>query len=605
MRNLPFAFLSASILLLTNCIQSKEEVATPNVVFILTDDQGWGDFGFNGNNNINTPVLDSLATQSVRFSNFYVSPLSSTTRAGVLTGRDHIKTGALFVTRASENMDDRETTIAEMMKAGGYSTGCFGKWHNGAHYPQDPNGQGFDEFFGFCAGHLTNYFNPLLQHNQEQVNPNGYITDILTDKAIGFIDEKLSAGEPYFCYIPYNAPHAPYQVPDEYYDKYKHLKKDSLDMLPAVYAMCENVDHNIGRIMTKLEQTNSLENTIIVFMTDNGPNNYRYNGGMRGKKGMIYEGGIKVPLLVYWKGHIEPTETDLAASYIDVMPTILDLCGVAVPENREKKLDGVSLKPILASGLNADTKQAEELSKLLSSRYLFTHKSQSDTELNPYEGLVFNQRYKMLAFKDGRRELYDKEEDSYENKDIAAENRELLYEMNQQYEMWFEEASKQYAESAKRQTKVGLIDSPVVLYAHEGQMNGRVRYFRNIHGWAGDWFADVAPQDEVFWDIDVSKDSNYEIFLEYTNRLEEPLEVSVCIEDSLDSLKAFVESFTPKAMPSYDRVERVEAYEQTWNTVSLGRMNLSKGEHRVMLDFSSNKDLAEGVVEIKSVILKQ
>ncbi len=600
MEKLPFAILSASTLLMTNCTQADKENLPPNVVFILTDDQGWGDFGFNGNDQINTPVLDSLASESASFSNFYVSPLSSTTRAGVLTGRDHIKTGALFVTRASENMDDKEITIAEVLKGNGYNTGCFGKWHNGAHYPQDPNGQGFDEFYGFCAGHLTNYFNPILQHNQEQVNAKGYITDILTDKAISFIDSRLAEGKPYFCYIPYNAPHAPYQVPDEYYNKYIHLKKDSLDMIPAVYAMCENVDHNIGRIMAKLEESNSLDNTIVVFMTDNGPNDYRYNGGMRGKKGMTYEGGIKVPLLVYWKGHIQPAEIEPTASYIDVMPTILDLCGATLPETKDKRLDGLSLKNIISKDQNQD----EDLIDNLSSRNLFTHRSYSDTDLNPYEGAVFNQRYKMLAFKDGRRELYDKENDYNETKDISTDNAELLNEMNQAYESWFAEASKQYQASVERQTKVGLIDSPVVLYAHEGQMNGRVRYFRNIHGWAGDWFADVAPGDDVFWDIEVLKDSEYEIFLEYTNRQSRPLEVVVSLSDSEKSHNVLMYPYTPEAVPSHDRVERVEAYEQTWNTISLGRMNLARGPHRVMLDFSSNKNIEKGDVEIKSVILK-
>ncbi len=600
MEKLSLAVLSASTLLFSNCIQSKKEVANPNVVFILTDDQGWGDFGFNGNDQINTPVLDSLASKSVSFSNFYVSPLSSTTRAGVLTGRDHIKTGALFVTRASENMDDNETTIAEVLKENGYSTGCFGKWHNGAHYPQDPNGQGFDEFYGFCAGHLTNYFNPILQHNQDQVNPEGYITDILTDRAIDFIDNRVAEGKPYFCYIPYNAPHAPYQVPDEYYDKYKHLAKDSSDMIPAVYAMCENIDHNIGRIMAKLEETNSLENTIIVFMTDNGPNDYRYNGGMRGKKGMTYEGGIKVPLLVYWKGQTQASEIDHNTSYIDVMPTVLELCGVALPQNKDKSIDGLSLKKLMSK----DVKQAENLSYILSTRNLFTHRSQSDTELNPYEGIVFNQRYKMLTFKDGRVELYDKAQDPSESIDISTENEELLNEMNEAYQTWFAEASRQYATSVERQTKVGLIDSPVVLYAHEGQMNGRVRYFRNIHGWAGDWFADVDSDDEVFWDIDVLRDSDYEILLEYTNRQKSPLEVSVSLSDSTKSQNVLIEPFTPEAITSLDRVERVEAYEQTWNTISLGRMNLAKGPHRVMLDFSSNKNIEKGDIEIKSVILK-
>ena len=149
-------------------------------------------------------------------------------------------------------MDSREQTLAEVFKANGYATGCFGKWHNGAHYPQDPNGQGFDEFIGFCAGHLTNYFDSRLQHNQEFFSAEGYITDVLTDSAIEFIDRSVASQKPFFCYVPYNAPHSPYQVPDEYYEKYASQDIVGDDMTAAVYAMCENLDFNIGRLLSHL-----------------------------------------------------------------------------------------------------------------------------------------------------------------------------------------------------------------------------------------------------------------------------------------------------------------------------------------------------------------
>ena len=193
----------------------------PNVILIMTDDQGWGDLGFHGNDSIYTPNIDQLARNSARFERFYVSPVCAPTRASLLTGRYHLRTGTSWVTHRKEVMRQQEITIAELLKREGYSTGCFGKWHNGEQYPNDPIGQGFDTFVGFKAGHWNNYFNTTLSHDEESLETSGFITDVLTDAAIQFMEENQN--DPFFCYIPYNAPHSPFQLPNKYFDKYKVL----------------------------------------------------------------------------------------------------------------------------------------------------------------------------------------------------------------------------------------------------------------------------------------------------------------------------------------------------------------------------------------------
>ena len=267
---------------------------SPNVIVILSDDQGWGDLSIHGNPYLETPHIDQLAHNGLQHTNFYVNPLCAPTRASLLTGRYNLRTGTRWVSSGLENMRPEEFTLAELFKSANYATGCFGKWHNGAHYPFHPNQQGFDEFIGFCAGHWNNYFNTTLEHNGEEYSTEGYITDVLTDEAITFIEKNQQ--QPFFCYLPYNVPHGPFQVGDTYYDKYYAMldtmqHEQERQKLAAVYGMCENLDDNVGRIVSTLDSLSLLENTIIIYLTDNGPNGSRYNGGMRGTKGSTHEGG--------------------------------------------------------------------------------------------------------------------------------------------------------------------------------------------------------------------------------------------------------------------------------------------------------------------------
>lgn len=325
----------------------------PNIVMILADDQGWGDLSINGNTNLSTPSIDSIAKDGALFDYFYVCPVCAPTRAEMLTGRYHPRGGVRGVSRGQERLNPDESTLAESLNAAGYATGLFGKWHNGTQHPYHPNSQGFDEFYGFTSGHWGNYFDPMLEHNGEIVRGEGFIIDDLTMHALDFIQEKKD--EPFFCYLAYNTPHSPFQVPDKFYDKFRdqtfdmsHRNPDveNIDKTRAALAMVENIDWNVGRILQRLKETGNDRNTIVIYFSDNGPNSWRWNGDMKGRKGSTDEGGVRVPCFVKWpEGIAAGTRVSPISGTIDFLPTLLELTGVS--RVGDKPLDGRSVAPLL------------------------------------------------------------------------------------------------------------------------------------------------------------------------------------------------------------------------------------------------------------------
>jgi arylsulfatase A-like enzyme len=259
----------------------------PNIVVILTDDQGWGDLSLHGNPNLSTPRIDDLARQGAQIEHFYVCPVCSPTRAEFLTGRYHTRMGVFSTSAGGERFDADETTIADVFRGAGYATAAFGKWHNGMQHPYHPNARGFDDFYGFCSGHWGHYFSPMLEHNGRIVQGDGFLVDDLTGHAIEFIHDQK--GKPFFVYLPLNTPHSPMQVPDKYWDRFKekeivpdpapeNQKDVQLQHTRAALAMCENIDDNVGRILDYLERSKLADNTIVVYFCDNGPNGKRFNG---------------------------------------------------------------------------------------------------------------------------------------------------------------------------------------------------------------------------------------------------------------------------------------------------------------------------------------
>jgi len=567
MITLPIWILSSSC--------NNETVPTkPNILLIITDDQGWGDLSYHGNELIDTPHIDSLAAQSVVFDRFYVSPVCAPTRASLLTGRYHPATGTTWVTNRMEVMREDEITIAEMLQSAGYRTGLFGKWHQGKQFPHDPVGQGFEEFLGFTEGHLNNYFDGKLTHNFEEVAFKGYLPDFLTEKAIAYMNQET----PFFTMIAYNTPHSPFQVPDQYFDKYK--AKGLNDKDASIYGMLENIDDNVGRLMSFLEQSGKLENTIVIFMTDNGPNGVRYNGGMKGIKGHLDEGGVRVPFFmrIPGKGHlmIKPW-----AAHIDVLPTLVDLLEIEVPSDIE--IHGKSLLPLI------------EQNGKWEDRYFFTHHVNLDFDTIP--GAIRNQRY-LLTLQKNKKELYDLGNDYSQTQNIIEENRRLLAEMERKYLEWFRDITKTGVEPPKIQVGHPSVPS-VELPASDAKKEGGVS-FKGKMGWANDWFVGFSSEsDHVYWELESVKMSEYEIFAQLSNT--GPLEIILGLNGE-ELRTEIAETHVAELIPSPDRIPRGEVYEKNWSLVYLGKSRFEKGDMNLKLRINGK---GETGFELKSIILKK
>jgi len=565
---------------------SPPQKSKPNVLLILTDDQGWGDVRSHGNEKIDTPVLDKLAGEGARFDRFYVSPVCAPTRASILTGRYHLRTGTSWVTHTLETVRSEEITIAEILKQAGYVTGCFGKWHNGAHYPNHPNGQGFDEFFGFCGGHWCNYFDTQLEHNGKMVQTTGYIADVLTDKAIEFIEKNKK--RPFLCYIPYNTPHSPFQVPDRYFDKYKKRGFDNRDA--CIYGMVENIDDNVGRLLAKLDKLKLADNTIVIFVTDNGPNGKRYNGNMKGAKGSPHEGGVRVPLFVRWPGHIQAgiTVKPLTA-HIDLLPTIVELCSLPAPKTLP--LDGISLVPLL-KGKTQEWPQ----------RKLFTIHTVLGRIEKGYVA-VRTPRYRLVKERKDW-ELYDMIADPNQKKDIAAENPKVLGKLRSAWEAWIKDVTGTGV--GRHPVPVGYPEWPVVqMPAPDCYIEGKIRF--NCHiGWATDWVTNWRnTQDYVWWDIDVVKGGRFEVTLLYTCPAQD-VGSKVCVQVGERRVVGVVEkAHDPELTPSPDRVESRgnSPYEKVWAPLKLGTIKLDKG--RARLKVQALTKAGKQVFDLKAVRLRR
>ena len=299
----------------------------PNIILVMTDDQGYGDLGVHGNDQIETPNLDRFANDSQRMERFYVNPLCTPTRASLMTGRYYLRTGILHTSRGAAKMHGDEVTIAELLKNSGYRTGLFGKWHLGDNYPMRPQDQGFEETLIHKSGGIgqapdtdANYFNPILWRNGNVVKGDGYCTDLFFGAAIQFL--RSDSEKPFFMYIAPNVPHTPLDIARAYSQPFLDWGLDP--RTAAIYGMLKNLDDNFGALLQAIDEEGLVEETLIIFMTDNGPTRGRYNAGLRGAKGSVYEGGIRVPFYVRWPSQIEAGRSiDKIAAHFDVLPSLL------------------------------------------------------------------------------------------------------------------------------------------------------------------------------------------------------------------------------------------------------------------------------------------
>ncbi len=551
-----------------------QEDRLPNILLILTDDQGWGDVGFHDNDVVNTPHLDQLAQESTEFTRFYVSPVCAPTRASLLTGRYHLATGVTWVTHRKEVMRASEVTLAEFLKASGYRTGLFGKWHNGKQYPHDPNGQGFDEFLGFKEGHLNNYFDATLAHNQDLVATQGYLPDVLTDSAIAFMEKE----GPFFCYLAYNTPHSPFQVSNEYFLPYKDQGLD--DKNAAIYGMVTNIDHNVGRLLKALLRLDKEQETLVIFLSDNGPNGHRYNGGFKGIKAHVDEGGVRVPFLMRYpaRGWNKGTKVTSMAAHIDLFPTLVELIGIPVPDSLE--IHGKSLV------------SAIEREEIDTSRYFFTHQVRRTFDTLP--GAVRDERY-LLTLKPSDTALYDLHDDPYQQTDLSDAMPQRVTTLARKYLDWFLEATKKGI--TPESVEIGNTSTSIEFPASEIFSRTRTQ-FKGKEGWANDYLVDWEDGGRASWRLMSGSSREYEVILQASYQASSGSNLKINIGDKELELD-ITQSRVKEPVESPDRVKRGEVYEYRWPGISLGTVVITKGVHDLALTATNPEDL-----EVKSISLK-
>jgi arylsulfatase A len=543
--------------------ETRAKAQKPNILLILADDMGWGDLGCHGNDKLATPALDKLQKQSVELEHFYVSPVCSPTRASLLTGRHHFRLRVLNTTSGLETLHGEEVTLAEALKPAGYVSGCFGKWHNGANHPTTARGQGFDEFFGFVGGFFSNYFDPALEHDGVTAARKGFITDVLANSAMAFIEKHQA--QPFFCYVPFNAPHSPMQAPEDLFAKYSALGFEP--KTAAVYAMIENLDANVGRMLAKLDSLDLAENTIVMFFSDNGPNTPRFNGGMRGGKGSLFEGGQRVPCFIRWPGKLEAgMRVPQIAQHVDVLPTLLDLAGVPLPQTQP--LDGVSLAPLLRGEA---VKWPERL------LFEVTGRGGKDGTIIPkYPGTVRSDTHRWVH--DNKQEmLFDLRSDPGEKNNIAAQQPEIAATLSKAYDAWFADAIASTQGKVQRfPITLGEATELLVSFA---TLEGGAKFFGQ--GWDNDWAVFPTHTSTITWNLEAPAAGTYEVTALHT--AQEPggkIKVTAGEQVIETTLTA---AHNPPEIPRRDLVPRWEVPDKIFLPLKLGTLRVSGGLQRLQI----------------------
>ncbi len=482
----------------------------PNIVIFLADDAGWGDYSHNGNQMVRTPNIDSIAKGGVTLDRFYVSPVCSPTRAEFLTGRYHPRGGVRGVSTGQERLDLSEKTLADAFKAAGYATGAFGKWHNGSQWPYHPMARGFDEYFGHSSGHWGEYFDAPLEHNGKMIKTEGYIVDVCTDRAIDFIERNHN--KPFLCYVPFTTPHSPWAVPEKDWARFKNKPvtqtatnpdQENADHTRCALAMIENQDWNVGRVLAKLAQHGLAENTIVFFFSDNGPNSFRWTGGMKGRKGSTDEGGIRAPGFIRWPAKIPAGQTVLPISgAIDLLPTLTSLAGVA--RVGTKPLDGRDLSPLL---FKPDSTWPD---RMIVSTW--------NNNIS-----IRTQRHRL----DAQGELFDMKNDPGQTTPITAREPAVAAELRAAAKAWREDVlgdrpgkggAKRAAGNAvdPRPLTVGYREFPItMLPARDGEPRGNVKRSSNAPN--SSYFVNwKSRDDQMEWLLDVNTAGKYAVTIDYT-----------------------------------------------------------------------------------------
>ncbi len=443
-------------ILIALCLAASVFGEVPNIILIITDDQGYAPVGAHGHPWIHTPNMDKLHDAGTSFDRFLVSPTCSPTRAAIMSGRNPMKNGITHTILERERMALSTVTLPQVLAKAGYKSGIFGKWHLGDEEEYQPGSRGFDEVFihgaggigqaypGSCADAPGNkYFDPVIRHNGRFVKTKGFCTDVFFNKATGWISTMKDADEPFFAYIATNAPHDPYLAPPDSKKRFLDMGFNSQEA--GFYGMIENIDDNLGKLMAKMDEWDLWKDTVFIFMSDNGMaggvgdsrkvlgqdtdgNKLKgFNAGMKGYKGSLDEGGARVPFFIRWDGRTEAGKTvGEVVAHIDLLPTLAGLAGVGFPE---EQVEGRDFWHLVISG------KAE-----WPERYLFDHRARWDTGKNPddFKWMTFSVRgpkYRLV----GKNQLYDMDADPGQRTNIAEYQPGIVKEMLNAYEIFWDE----------------------------------------------------------------------------------------------------------------------------------------------------------------------
>ncbi len=413
--------------------------AKPNIIIVMPDDVGYGDFSCHGNPIVKTPHVDAFREQSVRFTNFHVSPTCAPTRAALLTGRHEFKSGVTHTINERERLSLKATTLAQVLKSSGYATGIFGKWHLGDEEAYQPERRGFDETYIHGAGGIgqsypgscgdapgNTYFSPAVRHNGVFEKTDGYCTDVFFNQALRWIDARRKTDAPFFAYITPNAAHTPLQCPEEYA---KRHAGEGTEKVARFYGMIENIDDNFGRLTAALKEWGIERDTLVIFMTDNGGTIGVpvFNAGMRGSKVTPYEGGTRVPSFWRWPAAIEGgRDVSALAAHIDVFPTLAQIAGADLTPEVGRQVEGRSLAPFFKD-------QKVEWPD----RTLVTHVGRwkkGEAESNKYVNMsIRDERYALV----NDAELYDLQADPGQKTNVAADHPDVVARLRKDYDAWW------------------------------------------------------------------------------------------------------------------------------------------------------------------------
>ncbi|MGQ1910321.1 arylsulfatase [Marinifilum sp. RC60d5] len=459
--------------------QSKKKIEKPNVILIVTDDQGYGDLACHGNPIIKTPNIDKLHSESVRLTNFHTGTTCTPTRAGLMTGRNSNRNGTWHTIGGCSLLNEKETTVADVFSENGYTTAMLGKWHLGDMYPFRPQDRGFQTAFYNGGGGVgqtpdywnNDYFDDTYFRNGKPEKVEGFCTDVWFKEAKKFVD--ANQDKPFLLYLSLNAPHGPYNVPEQYYKMYENA-----DLKPhqkRFYGMISNIDERVGELREYLKEKGLSENTILIFMTDNGTSaglaydkkankTYGYNAGMRGTKGSHYDGGHRVPFFISWPNSIPKEGRDINSltAHVDLLPTLVDLCGLK--HTFQSEMDGQSIKSLI---LNESTKTDFD------KRMLVTDTQRIKWPKKGRNSCVMTTRWRLI---DGV-ELYDINDDPGQKVNVANAYPDVVTEMNAFYDKWWLSTEKDFEFSLM---KIGSDhENPIHLTCHDMHSDQNIPWNQN------------------------------------------------------------------------------------------------------------------------------